>query len=421
MTTQTQFSTIRTEIAGQSVIDLADRFGTPTYVYDLAKIESRIADLQQFDTIRYAQKANSNIAILDRMRRNGVVVDAVSAGEIERALKAGFRPGSDPAEIVYTADVFDRAALELIVEHNIPVNIGSPDMIDQLGAVAPGRDVALRINPGFGHGHSQKTNTGGPQSKHGIWHEEIDDCLVRADRHGITVTSLHMHIGSGTDIEHLAQVCGAMEQACEVVGRTITTVSAGGGLPVPYRDDESYVDIDQYYQLWHAARNRLQDKFGHSISLEIEPGRYLVAESGFLLAEIRSVKQMGENTFYLVDAGFNDLARPIIYGAYHPISVAHRQHRGGADREVVVGGPLCESGDIFTQEEGGFVSRRLLPNAGVGDVVLLEVAGAYSFAMSSNYNSKYRAAEVLIENGEAKQIRCRETAADLLKNESIPD
>ncbi len=417
----TSFATTRDLIAGISVVDIANQFGTPVYVYDLSIIQQRIADLSAFDAIRYAQKALSNIAILDRMRKASVVVDAVSAGEIKRALKAGFVPNSHPRGIVYTADVFDREALDLVVEHDIHCNVGSPDMIGQLGQRAPGRSISLRINPGFGHGHSQKTNTGGPQSKHGIWHESIVDCLRRADIYGLVVSGMHMHIGSGTDIEHLAQVCGAMEKACIEVGRTVTTISAGGGLPVPYQKNQTYVDLDKYYQLWNATRNRLQDKFGHAIELEIEPGRYLAAESGFLVAEIRSVKDMGENTFYLLDAGFNDLARPILYGSYHPISIAHRDPSASkTERAVVVGGPLCESGDIFTQEEGGFVAKRMLPAAQVGDLVVLEVAGAYGYAMSSNYNSKYRAPEVMIEGGVAKLIRQRETADDLLRLESIP-
>ena len=416
----TTFGTMRQEIAGVPVTDIAGQFGTPCYVYDLATIEKRVQELQQFDVIRYAQKALSNIAILDRMRKLGVVVDAVSGGEIGRALAAGFDPVNNPHCIVYTADIFDREALELVVKHNIDVNVGSPQMIDQLGEVAPGRNIALRINPGFGHGHSQKTNTGGPQSKHGIWHEQVDECLMRADRHNLCVTGLHMHIGSGTDLEHLSQVCGAMEQIAERVGRTVNTISAGGGLPVPYRDDQSYVDLDKYFELWDTTRNRLAEKFGHEIQLEIEPGRFLSAESGFLIAEIRAVKDMGDNKFYLLDAGFNDLARPILYGSYHPISICHQQPGSTLEWDVIVGGPLCESGDIFTQEEGGFVSKRRLPAAAVGDLAVLEVAGAYSFAMSSNYNSKYRSCEVMIEKGEAKLIRGRETLNDLLQNERIP-
>lgn len=418
----TTFSTARDEIAGISVADIANEFGTPAYVYDWNVIQQRIADLYKFDAIRYAQKALSNIAILDRMRKAGVVVDAVSAGEIQRALAAGFEAHSDPIGIVYTADVFDRAALELVVEHNIHCNLGSPDMIDQLGQVAPGRNISLRINPGFGHGHSQKTNTGGPQSKHGIWHEQIDDCLRRADQYGLVVTGLHMHIGSGTDFEHLAQVCSAMEKVCFEVGRTVTTISAGGGLPVRYKPDQTYVDLEQYYRLWDDSRKRIEDTFEHDVEIEIEPGRYLVAESGYLIAEIRAIKQMGENTFYLLDAGFNDLARPILYGSYHPISVALRDPASTVcEREVVVGGPLCESGDIFTQEEGGFVARRSLPSANVGDLVIIEIAGAYGYAMSSNYNSKYRAPEIMIEDGATKLIRHRESHEDLIRLEVIPD
>jgi diaminopimelate decarboxylase len=423
MLTVPTFSTSRSEIAGLSVTELARQYGTPLYVYDRSVIDQRIADLAAFDVIRFAQKACSNIAILDRMRQQGVVVDAVSAGEIRRAIAAGY--STDPArhEICYTADIFDAEALELVVEHQLGVNCGSPDMISQLGERLPGANVTLRINPGFGHGHSQKTNTGGQQSKHGIWHTQIDDCLRRADQYGVTVTGLHMHIGSGTDLEHLSEVCAAMEKTAKEVGRTLATISAGGGLPVPYKSTDSYVDLEKYFELWDATRNRLSEAFGHRLTLEIEPGRYLSAESGFLIAQVRSVKQVGENLFFLLDAGFNDLARPVMYGAHHPISVCGAKGDASSREEVnaVVGGPLCESGDIFTQREGGFVDSRRLPMAFVGDYVILENAGAYGFVMSSNYNSKTRAAEVLIEDGQAKLIRKRETFDDLIRGEVIPE
>jgi len=416
------FPVMRRQIAGQSIESLIEQYGSPCYVYDMATIRQKVADLKAFDVIRYAQKACSNIAILDRLRRLGVVVDAVSAGEVQRALSAGFDPHSEPHGIVYTADVFDQEALAMVKRLGLHVNCGSPDMIEQLGQVAPGSSVTLRINPGFGHGHSQKTNTGGPQSKHGIWHEQIDQCLRLADMHNIAITGLHMHIGSGTDLEHLSQVCEALEKIARQVGRTLTTISAGGGLPVPYRQGQSYVDIDRYYQLWNQTRNRLASEFGHPLRLEIEPGRYLVAESGFLIAEIRSVKKMGQNTFYLLDAGFNDLARPILYGAYHPISICHRGGQPSTRElvDVVVGGPLCESGDIFTQEEGGFVAKRPLPVAKVGDLLILEVAGAYGFVMSSNYNGRFRTPELLIEDGLVHCIRSRETYEDLIRGEKIP-
>jgi diaminopimelate decarboxylase len=422
MSCATRFAPLRTEIAGLSIEKLAREFGTPSYIYDAGKIVERIEDLRQFDTIRFAQKACSNLAILDLVRRHGVLVDAVSAGEIQRAVAAGYSTTGSPPPIVYTADIFDAEALDLVVKHGLHVNCGSPDMIDQLGAIAPGRDITLRLNPGFGHGHSQKTNTGGEQSKHGIWHAQLNDCLRAADGAGLGVSGLHMHIGSGTDLEHLAQVCDAMEQAAREVGRTITTISAGGGLPIPYREHDQTVDIDAYFKLWDATRKRLEDAFGHKVHLEIEPGRYLVAESGYLVAQIRAIKRSGANTFYLLDAGFNNLARPILYGSYHHMSLVPCGEGGNTRQlhEVVVGGPLCESGDIFTQEEGGFVRSRLLPVAEVGEYLVIECAGAYGFVMGSNYNSKPLAAEVLVQDGQAHLVRRRQTFADLVSGESIP-
>ncbi len=411
----------RTEIGGLPIRELVERYGTPTYVYDAATILERIESLRRFDVIRYAQKACSNLAILDLMRRQGVLVDAVSAGEIQRALAAGYRPGGDPPDIVYTADIFDHDAFRMVIEQDIHVNVGSPDMISQLGEVAPGREITLRINPGFGHGLSQKTNTGGEHSKHGIWHEQLEQCLRRADEYGLGVTGLHMHIGSGTDMEHLARVCGAMQQVVLRAGRRVTTISAGGGIPVPYKADEQHVDLDRYFEQWDTHRKEIEDQFGHAVKLEIEPGRYLSAESGYLVGEIRAVKRTGDNIFYLLDAGFNNLARPVMYGAYHRMAIVPRDgDTRRALQEVVVGGPLCESGDIFTQQEGGYVSRRSLPVAAVGDWLVIECAGAYGFVMSSNYNSKPMAAEVLVRDGAAHLIRSRQTYQDLMRGESIP-
>jgi len=421
MLTPPPFVPLRTEIAGVPVGELAERFGTPVFVYDAAWMLRRLEDLREFDCVRYAMKACSNLVVLALLRRHGAMVDCVSAGEVRRALRAGYSAQGDPPPIVYTADIFDAEALDLVVEKNIHVNCGSPEMIDQYGSRAPGRQITLRINPGFGHGHSRKTNTGGDHSKHGIWHDQLHDCLVNADNYGLCVSGLHMHIGSGTDLAHLSQVCAAMEKAAAELGRSLRMISAGGGLPIVYKPGDSFVDLGEYYARWDAARKRLEDRFGHRIRLEIEPGRYLVAESGYLVAEIRAVKKQGGNTFYLLDAGFNNLARPILYGAYHPVAVAPAD--GGVNRPlqpVIVGGPLCESGDIFTQEEGGFVAKRDLPAAAVGDLVVIECAGAYGFVMSSNYNSKPLASEVLIQEGRADLVRRRQTFEEMIAGEVIP-
>ena len=422
MHTSPLFPTSRTTIAGVAVAELARRFGTPTFVYDSAMMVRRLTDLTAFDTVRYAQKACSNLAVLDLLRRHGALVDAVSAGEIRRALAAGYTAEGSPPPVVYTADIFDSEALDLCVEYGIHANCGSPDMIDQLGQRAPGREITLRINPGFGHGHSRKTNTGGDQAKHGIWYQQLSDCIDRAGRYALTITGLHMHIGSGTDLEHLSQVCEAMEKAAVEVGPQITSLSAGGGLPTIYRDGESYVDLGAYFSRWDTTRKRLEDRFGHRVRLEVEPGRYLVAESGYLVAEIRAVKRQGDRLFYLLDAGFNNLARPILYGSHHPMSIVPGDgDTQRTEREVIVGGPLCESGDIFTQSEGGYVCPRSLPEAQVGELLVIECAGAYGFVMGSNYNSRYLAAEVLVRDGQAHLIRRRQTFEDLVRGETIPD
>ena len=415
---------------------LVGELGTPLYAYDAATIRRRCHDLAAWDTIRFAQKACSNLAVLALVRQEGVLVDAVSTGEIHRALAAGYaahgpnQPGSDglpPAHpIVYTADIFDRASLDAVVKHGIHVNCGSADMIEQLAERMPGAAVTLRVNPGFGHGHSQKTNTGGEGSKHGIWHADVGDVLRRAEWAGLSVTGLHMHIGSGTDLAHLAEVAGALERVAVEIGRSLTTVSAGGGLPVPYKPGEVHADLSGYFTLWDAARKRLEDRFGHRLRLEIEPGRYLTAESGFVITEVRAVKKQGARKYLLVDAGFNTLARPVLYGSYHPMSLcpldgsaAAAAGATAATEEVAVGGPLCESGDIFTQTDGGFVATRALPAARVGDLLVIEIAGAYGFVMASNYNSKPLPAEVLVDGGRARIVRHRQTPEDLVRGETV--
>ena len=195
---------------GPQLVAIARNHGTPCWIYDASIIRERIAQLRQFDVIRFAQKANSNIHILRLMREHGVKVDAVSLGEIERALVAGFAPGGAHGDIVFTADLLDRETLARVVALQIPVNAGSAQMLEQLGETSPGHPVWLRINPGFGHGHSKKTNTGGDTSKHGIWHEQLDEVHALIDRYKLKLIGLHMHIGSGVDYSHLSGVCDAM-------------------------------------------------------------------------------------------------------------------------------------------------------------------------------------------------------------------
>jgi len=277
------------------------------------------------------------------------------------------------------------------------------------------------VNPGFGHGHSRKTNTGGEWSKHGIWHAYLDEALRLVEKHRLDLMGLHMHIGSGTDFEHLKQVCEAMVAQVHALGVDVRAISGGGGLPIPYRSDAEPFDTQALHRLWDAARGQVEKIVGHPVSLEIEPGRYLVGEAGVLVARVRASKRMGGNRFLLVDAGFNDLARPAMYGSYHRISVVKRDGRSasGPLEPSVVAGPLCESGDVFTQDEGGVVVPRDLPEAEVGDLVVIHDSGAYAASMASNYNTRPYAPELLSDGGRTRLIRRRQRIDELLALEEV--
>lgn len=403
---------------GALIAAVAAEVGTPFWLYDAARIERQIARLRGFDTIRYAQKANSNLDLLRVMRRNGVKIDAVSNGEISRALAAGYEAGGD--DLVFTADLFDRSTLERVAALNIPVNCGSPDMIDQIAAASPGHRIWLRINPGFGHGHSNKTNTGGPFSKHGIWHEELASLAPRITAAGLDLVGLHMHIGSGVDYAHLERVGDAMIEAYRALGLPVRAVSAGGGLSVPYREGGTEIDTAAYFEKWDSARLAIQQHQNAPVEMEIEPGRFLVAAAGCLVAEVRAVKRVAERYFVMVDAGFNDLARPSMYGSYHRIDFVDAGGNlvAGERHPVAVAGPLCESGDVFTQGEGGVVEFRELPLPKVGDFCVFGDAGAYGAAMSSNYNSRPLIPEVMIDGGGIRLARRRQTVEELLSLET---
>jgi diaminopimelate decarboxylase len=413
---------------------LAQTFGTPLWVMDAPTMRHRLHSLQAFDTVRYAQKANPNVHLLRLLREGGAKVDAVSRGEALRALAAGFAGGSArapslaeaaQADIVYTADLLDRETLEFVVAEGLVVNCGSIDMLRQLGTRAPGHAVWLRLNPGFGHGHSKKTNTGGEHSKHGIWHADLAEALAVIQATGLRLVGLHMHIGSGVDYEHLSQVCGAMVDLVRQVrdkGLDLAALSAGGGLSVPYRQGDPSIDPAHYFGLWDAARQEAQKLVGHALHLEIEPGRYLVAEAGALITEVRAVKHQGSVPFVLVDAGFNELMRPAMYGAYHGIRWVGsdgRQPMVGAPSAVA--GPLCESGDVFTQGASGEIELRTLPQAAVGDLLVIENTGAYGSSMSSNYNTRPLIAEVLLDGSQERLIRRRQTVEELLTLELDAD
>jgi diaminopimelate decarboxylase len=408
---------VKPRILGDELLrELAARHGTPLYVYAADIVRERIASLRGFDVVRYAQKANSNLAILEIVRAAGAKIDAVSAGEIARGFAAGFTAG----DIVFTADLFDRAALDALATHDVPVNLGSPFMVEQYARLRPGHAVTLRVNPGFGHGHAQKVNTGGETSKHGIWHEQLEAVVANAHRHGLTVRGLHVHIGSGSDFEHLTHVCGAMRKLAPLAGPHLESISAGGGLPIPYHATDSRFDVARFSDVWLETRAAIESDLGRKISIEVEPGRYLVAEAGCLLTEVRGIKTSGAFTYILVDAGFHNLMRPALYGAFHQISVVGRDATARSSPKVVAG-PLCESADVFTQDADGELTPQMLPDVLEGDLVCIHDAGAYGQSMASTYNSQPLCTEILVDGAEARIVHARLSLEDDLEDPSRLD
>ncbi len=403
---------------------LAERFGTPLYVYDAQRIRAQIEALREaqraastrdasrrgFDRLRYAQKANANLAILRLIVGEGVALDAVSAFEVLRARSIGL-----PAtQITFCADLLDDRAREVLAEEPVQVIAGSIDMLSELATLCPDARLWLRINPGFGVGHCAKVATGGASSKHGIWHTELPQALEQAQRLRLTVRGLHVHLGSGLDAHEHARAGECLASAARRCGRSLEVLSVGGGLGVPYRAGEAGFDLRANARAWADTRAAIEGELGRRIEWEIEPGRFLVAQAGLLLARVQATKTQGALRYALVDAGFHTLLRPAMYGAYHEIAPIFP--RRGEPRDVVIAGPLCESGDVLSQADQGIATRRL-PPLERGDLVVVHDAGAYGASMASRYNSQPLPAEVLIDGGEARLIRARESFEDVIRCE----
>jgi diaminopimelate decarboxylase len=360
------------------------------------------------------------------MAAGDIWTDAVSGNEVLRAMRAGFPGGSAPPAITFTADVFRDNALAIVIEHGILPNIGSPGMVAELSAAGYCGGVSLRVNPGFGHGHVNACDTGGPSSKHGIWFEDVVAVKDAAEGLGLKVVMLHAHIGSGAQFEEFYDNLGHLAaEFAEMLPRfpTVEAISLGGGIPHNYRERHAHVPLETMRDLFARSRQQVCEAAGRELRLEIEPGRYYVAPACQLITRVHDVKETRANdkgygvTFAMVDAGFVDLVRPAMYGSYHHIEVVGRE---GENEPIVVAGPLCESGDIFTRDELELLRPRGLPRPHPGDLLTIHDAGAYGYSMSSNYNSVGRAPQLWLEgDGSVTMISRRETVDDLLGAELI--
>ena len=415
---------------------IARRVGTPFYVYSADVLRQRIADVRAIAPggtlqARYAMKACSMRRLLEVMREAGIWIDAVSGNEALRARAAGFPTGHTPPTILLTADVFRDNSLDVILQHGVLPNIGSPAMIDALQGVGYRGPIGVRVNPGFGHGHVQETDTGGPSSKHGIWHEDLDAVQRAAGAAGYPIVLLHTHVGSGPGIDEFNANMGKLEQFFfERIADfpELQAVNLGGGIPHPYRPERPAIDLTPLGRILQSVQRQLSARARRTLRVEIEPGRYLVAPSAALVARVTDVKATRTNekgpghTFAMIDAGFVDLVRPAMYGAYHHITVHGAADGAGRPADaptvpLVVAGPLCESGDVFTRDAAELLDPRPLPLPRVGDLMVLHDAGAYGVQMSSNYNSIGRAPQVWVEDGRMYLASRRETLEDIVRAE----
>ncbi len=399
------------------------KFGTPTYLYDEQTLKAQAAKALAFPnafglTVRYAMKASPNAAILRIFDRCGLQLDASSGWECERAILAGI----NPEHLSLSTQEFPaRAQLERLQARGVQFNLCSLSQIETFGAHFPGQEVGVRFNPGLGSGGTSKTNVGGPASSFGIWHELVPQVRELAAKHRLRVVRVHTHIGSGSDP-------AVWQRAADLSFNMVrqfpdaTVLNLGGGYKVGRMAEEKTTDLGEIGAPILQKFKTLSEETGRALRLEIEPGTFLLANSCSLLTTVQDVADTGEGGYHFLklDAGMTEILRPSLYAAQHPVILLPRKPTGAAKPYVVVG-HCCESGDLLTPSpaDSGELAPRELPEAGIGDLCVIEGAGAYCSAMSAkNYNSFPEAAEVLLrESGELVLIRRRQTLEQIVQNE----
>ncbi|MCC6698072.1 MAG: diaminopimelate decarboxylase [Candidatus Hydrogenedentes bacterium] len=406
----------------EQVRTVAARFGTPAYVYSQSVLEAQARAVLSFPnayglTVRFAMKALPSAAVIRIFSEAGLQVDASSGFEAERAIKAGV-PAS---HIQITAQQLPSNLKEL-VEQGVLFNACSLHQLDTYGRLFPGTELAIRVNPGLGSGHSNRTNVGGPSAGFGIWHEHLDEVETTRRKHKLRLTRMHTHIGSGSDPETWNR-CARMSLGIAARLPDVTTLSLGGGFKVGRMKGENDADLRAIGQVIMRDFDEFHATQGRKLHLEIEPGTYLVANAGVIVCGIIDIVDTGEKgyTFLKVDSGMTEVVRPSMYGAQHPLVVVPAWEEPRGQREYLVVGHCCESGDVLTPAPGNpeGLAPRTLTEARIGDFLVVGGAGAYCAAMSSkNYNSFPEAPEILLTNtGELKLIRQRQTLEQIIQNE----
>jgi diaminopimelate decarboxylase len=396
-------------IGGLPASQIAQQFDTPTFVTDAGVIRSQFQKIHEAfnqhgkTVVRYACKANSNPEILALLKGLGSQADCVSPGEVALCLKAGFSAD----QIMFTGTNPRNDELAYLAKTGVAINLDSISMARRFptGKAQSSRaahEFSIRINPRVGAGHHEHVVTGHEETKFGLHETDLPAVADLLRARGDRLTGLHAHIGSGIMdeapylvlIDELARISKFLASTC---GMSIATIDIGGGFGIPYEPTEKPLDIQYVAKLiWR----RIDELFPQRPLLAIEPGRFIVAESTYLLTRINTVKETPRITFLGVDAGFNTLVRPTMYDAYHHIVAADKMGQP-ATHPYTICGPICETGDILG-------SKRTLPRCEEGDLLAICDAGAYGFAMASRYNTRGLPAEVMVDAGKGRSIRARE-------------
>lgn len=396
------------KIQGIPVTELCKKYELPLYVYDTDRMLSQLRKLRSaFHVeklkIHYACKALSNVNILKLFRNEGTGLDTVSIQEVWKGLKAGFSPN----DIIYTPNCVSLEEMELAVSSGVRINIDNLSMLEQLGNLHPEVPVCLRINPHIMAGGNSKISVGHIDSKFGISIHQIPHAKRIIETTGLNVKGLHMH--NGSDILDIEVFLQGVEILFEVARKfeALEYIDMGSGFKVAYRPNDLCTEIEVLGERLSERFNSFCREYGRDLDLVFEPGKFLVSESGYFFAKVNIVKQTTSTVFAGIDAGFNHLIRPMLYDAHHEI--VNISNPEGKHRIYTVVGYICET-DTF-----GW--NRRLNEILEGDILALKNAGAYCYEMASNYNSRFRPAEVMLYKGKDYLIRKRENLDDLLRNQ----
>ena len=398
---------------GADPFELTDAFGSPLYVYNERILRQSCRDLINMCSypkyvVRFSVKANSNLAILQIVREEGLLVDAMSLGEIYAELAAGF--SND--DILYIPNNVSKEEMRYAIERDILISVDSVSQLEQYAALNPGGRVAVRFNPGIGIGYHENVITAGEKTKFGVNPEYIPDVLKIIRRFNLRLTGINQHAGS-LFLER-TQFLQSFDALFDIARQfeDLEFINLGGGFGIPYHkmEGQGRLSINDMGDSLTEMMARFAREYGKELTFMIEPGRYVTAESGLLLGTVHAVKHNGQDKYIGTDIGFNVLARPLLYDSHHDIEVYRREGAQSPEKESVnIVGNLCESGDILAR-------NRLLPAILENDLLGVLDAGSYGHVMGSNYNNRLRPAEVLLrEDKSVRLIRRRDTLEDLIK------